>query len=285
MNQAKHLIKGETTTGKLGYYVSPPVYNQLMNGKDKVVKGNLDRIYVIDGREGEGGKSTLAMQLAYAQDPTLSLDNIVFKSRDFQTKIRELDKYKALIFDESFRGLSSKSALSKQNKKLISLLQECRQRNLFVYIVLPSIFQLEVYVSVFRSQALFHAYCSKKDSNRRYFKVYNYQGKKELYRRGKKLLSYRYPKVRKTHRFYAKLPPTIDRKAYDDKKMAAFMEDDDDRPEESKHIQQRNFLLWFLNKNSDISYKEASELLKKEGLFLDSSVIGKIIRDYKVNVG
>ena len=113
MNLVVTLIeKEQTPTSKLGYYVAPDIYKQLLRGKEKVIKGNLDRVYVIDGREGEAGKSTLAMQFGYVLDPTLTLDNVVFKPKDFETKIRELDRYRSLIFDEAFRGLSSKAALS-----------------------------------------------------------------------------------------------------------------------------------------------------------------------------
>ncbi len=259
---------------QLGYYIAPGFYAQLMRGKEKVIKRDLDRIYVIDGREGEAGKSTLAMQLGYALDPTMTLDSIVFKPNDFANALRTFDKGKVIIFDESFRGLSSKGALSKLNKKIIQLLQECRQRNLFIFIVLPSIFILELYVAVFRSQALIHAYSSKK-GNRRYYKIYNYTNKKQLYLYGKKYMSYSRPKVFKTYRFYKKLPPCINKEEYEAKKLAAFREEEEEKPEESKHLIQRTVLSKELKEKYKLNYVEQANLLKRCKCPVDSTVLSR----------
>ena len=266
-------------TEELGYYVAPEFYAQLIRGKEKVIKGNLDRVYVIDGREGEAGKSTLAMQLAYVCDPTMNLDNVIFKANDFANALRTFDKYKAIIFDESFRGLSSKDALSKQNKKLIQLLQECKQRNFFIFIVLPTIFILELYIAVFRSQALIHAYCSKKSVNRRYYKIFNYSNKKHLYLHGKKLMTYSRPKISKTYRFYNKLPPSINREEYEAKKLAAFREEDEEKPEYSKHLLQRTIFSTELKEKYRLDYISQAKLLERHGCRVDSSVLGKYSRD------
>lgn len=266
------------TIDELDYYVAPKFYAQLQRGKAKVLKSNLDRIYVIDGREGEAGKSTLAMQLAYAVDPTMNLDSVLFRASDFSNALMTFDKHKAIIFDESFRGLSSKGALSKQNKRLIQLLQECRQRNLFIFIVLPSIFILELYVAVFRSHALIHAYSSKKSVNRRYYKVYNYKNKQELYLRGKKMMSYRRPRVSKSYRFYNKLPPSIKREEYDTKKLAAFREDEDKEPGESRHLQQRTIFSRELKEKYGLNYVKQSNLLKNYGCGVDDTVLSHYAR-------
>ena len=117
----------------LPFYVATPIRNQLLKGFEKVTKGDQDRIYVITGREGLG-KSTLAMQLAYIVDPNFTLNNIVFTSDQLENKIRTAKQFEAIIFDESFNGLSSKGAISKENKKLVTLLMMCRQRNLFIFI-------------------------------------------------------------------------------------------------------------------------------------------------------
>ncbi len=270
--------EGEKTPSEnldeLGYYISP-FYNQLMKAKRKVIRGNLDRVWVIDGREGEAGKSTLAMQLGYALDPTMTLDQIVFTAKDFKKKIRELGKYKVLIWDEAFRGAASKSALSKENKKVMSLLQECRQRNLFIFIVLPSIFMLELYVAIFRSQALIHAFSKK--NMRRYYKIYNYRNKKLLYLKGKKLMDYFKPKLSKRYTFYGKLPPSINRKEYDDKKSKAFRDEDEEKQEETKHLLQRNMAWWILTQKKKVSQVNLIDFYKKFGLGVSKSTMSHAI--------
>ncbi len=273
MNQKKDLNKED-----LPFYVATPIFNQLRKGYKKVTEGDQDRIYVVTGREGLG-KSTLAMQLAYSVDPNLSLDNIVFTANQLEKRIKEAKRFIAIIFDESFSGLSSKGAISKENKRLVRLLMMCRQRNLFIFIVLPSFFLLEKYVGIFRSTALFNVLASRKNFKLRYYKVYNYRQKRLLYIKGKNLMDYSKPKIPKSYRFYRKLPPTIDEKAYRLKKLITFRDDGKEESEESKIIKQRNFLFYVLNENYDLSYTGIAKLLEEGDMGLNESVIGRIVRD------
>jgi len=277
------MTQEKSSTEELGYYISSPIYKQIIRGRKQVLESDLDRVFCVDGREGFGGKSTLTFQLAYAYDKTFSLSRICFSSKDFANALRNSKKGQAIVFDESFRGLSSKGSISKENKKLVQLLMECRQRNLFIFIVLPSFFLLEKYVAIFRSQALFHCYCSKKSIKRRYFKTYNYNNKKILYIFGKPMMSYYKPKIEKNHRFYAKFPPTINREAYKAKKKAAFQDKDIDEPEEHKFKVQRDKLLHIICTKQGLSYPDIAKCLKEEGESLTSSLIGKIVRTVTKN--
>jgi len=269
----------ESSTEELGYYLAPKVYSQIKRGRDQVLKSDLDRVFTIDGREGFGGKSTLTFQLAYAYDKTFCLDRICFNSKDFADALRKGKKGQAIVLDEGFRGLSSKGSISKENKKLVQLLMEVRQSNLFIFIVLPSFFMLEKYVAIFRSQALFHCYCSPKSINRRYYKTYNYHSKKLLYIQGKAMMSYYIPKVEESFRFYAKFPPTIDREAYKAKKLAAFRDTGFDEPEEHKYKQQRDYCLYLLNKKCKMKQTDISKAFKEASLHLTNATICEIVRD------
>ncbi len=256
MNQKKDLNRED-----LPFYVAPPIFYQLRKGHKKVTISDQDRIYVITGREGLG-KSTLAMQLAYCVDQNLSLDNIVFTAAQLEKRIIQAKPFTAIIFDESFNGLSSKGAISKENKRLVRLLMMCRQRNLFLFIVLPSFFLLEKYVGIFRSTALFNVLVSRKNFKLRYYKVYNYRQKRELYIKGKNLMDYSRPKIPKSYRFYKKLPPTIDDTSYRAKKLKTFMEEGKEETEESKHLKQRSVFSAYLKVKYDFSYVAQSKLLE-----------------------
>ncbi len=207
-----------------GPYIAKIIKKQLKLAKKKVIETDQDRVYLITGNEGSG-KSTLAMQLSYYLDNNFNLNDIVFNSKDFSERIRNANKYSVIVFDEAFNGLSSRGVLSAENKRIIRLLQECRQRNLFIFIVLPSIFLLEKYVALFRSHGLFHCSISKKNYKNRYFKVYNRQNKQLLYILGKKLMSYSKPYIPLMHTFRGAYPPTIDKEEYNKKKLEAFQED------------------------------------------------------------
>ncbi len=217
------------------YYISKDIARQLDKSKKAVIEADQDRVFIITGREGSG-KSRLAQQLANYLDPKLCVDDIVFNSTDFVNTVRTQKKFKCVVFDEAFNGLSSRGALSKENKKVIGLLQECRQRNLFIFIVLPSIFLLEKYVGLFRSHCLFHTAIYKKDFKKRFYKVYNVHNKQLLYILGSKLMSYSRPFIPKQYRFYSHVPSNVDEAAYNKKKLQSFRDGErDDQIDYSKY--------------------------------------------------
>ena len=179
-----------------------------------------DRVYIIDGDEGSG-KSLLGLQLAYFLDSTLNLDRIAFSGKEFSKAIKEAKKNQCIIFDEAFNGLDSSGAVTKMNKLIVKSLMECRQKNLFIIIILPTIFLLNKYVAIFRSKGLFHVFATK-SGVRGYYKNYNKTMKKFLYIKGKKFYSYGYPIPKKTYRFYGKYP--LDEEEYRKKKLKSLEE-------------------------------------------------------------
>ena len=206
---------------KYPYYLATPVMQSLLKAKKKVLFKDWDRVYIIDGPEGSG-KSTLALQLGYFLDRQLSIDDIVFTGRGFSNKIDKATKGQCIIFDEAFNGLSSYSGTSKLNKLLVRKLQECRQKNLFIIIVLPTIFLLQKYAAIFRSKALFHVMLDRQ-GNRGYYKVYNTKLKEILYLEGNKYYSYFKPKLNIIYKFGGKFPPSISKVDYKAKKLKALI--------------------------------------------------------------
>lgn len=175
------------TVKGVSYYMNPKLKEKWDKIKDgKLKKHDEDRVYVVDGRE-RTGKSLFAIQQASYIDPTIlddekgkTLPRITFSPDETLEAIRTTrstdTQTKVIIFDEAFRGLSSKSALSVVNKQLVQAMMEMGQCNIVLFIVSPSFFLLEMYPAVLRSNALFHI---KKmpGSNRRVFNCYNYQKK------------------------------------------------------------------------------------------------------------
>ena len=177
------------------------VDNKLKKRWDTINNGQLakldeDRVYVVVGREGFG-KSLFSIQQAAYIDPTIiseslakkKLCRITFSPEDTLKEIRDhkstLKITRPIIFDEAFRGLSSRSVLSKTNKMIVQALMEMRQKNLVLFIVLPSFHLLDRYPAVFRSSALFQI-LKEKNARRRTFRVYNYSKKAALYNFGLK---------------------------------------------------------------------------------------------------
>ena len=153
----------------------------------KVIKKDWDMFFVVDGNEGTG-KSVLAQQLAAFCDPTFCVDRIVFRAEEFKDAVLKAGKYQAIIFDEAYGGLASRKAMSSTNHMLVDLMAEIRQRNLFIFMVLPSFFELDKYAAVHRTRYLIHTYHNK--FNRGYYHIYNDKQKQKMYLLGKKIYKY-----------------------------------------------------------------------------------------------
>ena len=233
-------------------------------------KRDKDSVLIIDGNEGSG-KSTLALQIGKYVDNTLDLSRIVFTPEEFREAVLKSKPKQVIIYDEAFTGLSARASLSGMNKILVSLMMQMRQKNLCVIIVLPTIFLLDKYASIFRSRALLHVFESKKGV-RGYFKVYNRKQKKLLYLFGSKTYNYS-PRIGKRKlftkfrgRFYGVFALGDDdiEKKYRDKKMKALSETEKNpvTSAQVRYREQRDVVIHILRKHIKLSYREISNMFK-----------------------
>lgn len=200
------------------YYLDGILKSNLDILKAKIKK-DWDFLFVIDGKEG-AGKSVFAQQIAYfVSNGNFNINHICFTPEDFTKAVLSADKYQAIIFDEAFRGMDSRSAMSATNKALKGMLQEIRQKNLFIFIVLPSIWDLDKYVALHRCQGLFHVYTDRR-MNRGYFRFYKNNSIKYMMANRSKLL-YRHPL---DCSFYGRFTnfSVIDREEYKRKKLESL---------------------------------------------------------------
>lgn len=255
---------------KISYYMDDRLERNI---KLKIIPslGNKDKdcVVCVDGPEG-AGKSTLAMQIGKAVDPTLDLSRVVFDAESFRQAIFKAKKGQCVIYDEAFTGLSSRTSLSSINTALVSLMMQMRQKNLFIILVLPTFFLLDKYAALFRTTALIHVYENK--GIRGYFRVYNRVKKKYLYLYGKKDYSYsakgkqnEFIKTKFKGRFYGVFAlgdETIEEKYK--KKKAKALEDTQKNPLSAgqlKYKEQRDRVLFLLRKSTEKSYQELEEML------------------------
>jgi len=257
------------------------------NLDEKVIKQiqskDKDFVMVIDGREGSG-KSTLAMQIGKYVDPTLDLDKIVFSAADFKEAVLKAKKGECIIYDEAFTGFSSRSSLSPVNKVLVSLAMQMRQKNLFIIIVLPTIFMLDRYMALFRTKVLLHVYEVK--GNRGYFRQYNSSKKKYLILMGRKTMSYNIRGTRPgfAARFYGKFVLGTDEtnekleRAYRRKKEDSLDESEQTNSNQQvdKLLDQRNRMIILFKEMTGVSYRKLSILLKRHGITLHFDTMNKI---------
>lgn len=199
-----------------GYYMNELLKSNLDVAK-KVIEEDWDMCILCDGTEG-GGKSVLMQQCAYYCDPTFDLSKICFTPDEFRNKVLNAKRYEAVIFDEAYAGLSSRSTMSATNKILVDMMTEIRQKNLFIFIVLPTFFDLDKYVALWRSRCLIHVYHD--NFKRGFFDFYSYGKKKDLYVLGKKYYNYRATAPDFKGRFTDFYP--VNKEEYKAKKLASL---------------------------------------------------------------
>ena len=164
------------------------------------------------------GKSCFAFQIARYVDPSFELSRICFSAEEFAKQVMGSKKYTAIVYDEARSGLNARRAMSSINVTLTNMLAEIRQRNLFVFIVIPSAYDLDKNISLWRCKGLFHIF--EINGDRGYFSYYGREKKKVLWAFYKKLYSYPTSQINfhgQFRDFY-----TIPEKAYRDKKASAL---------------------------------------------------------------
>lgn len=186
--------------------------------------------FAVDGGEG-AGKSTLTIQMALYCDSTFDVSRIVFTPNEFRKAVIGASKFQAIVYDEAYTGLSSRSAMSMINRNLVSMLAETRQKNLFLFVVMPCFFDLDKYAALWRSRALIHVYTGN-DFERGYFAFYNVDKKKLLYIMGKKFYDYSKPTPNFYGRFNGEM--VIDDKEYRNKKKQSLTDRENKREEQAR---------------------------------------------------
>lgn len=183
----------------------------------KLIRRDRDYIFCVTGYEGSG-KSCFTFQMARYVDPTFELSRICFSAEEFSKQVMKAEKYQCIVYDEARSGLNARRAMSSINVTLTNMLAEIRQRNLFIFIVIPNFYDLDKNIALWRARGLF--FCSEVEGERGYFRYYNREAKKSLWCFYKR--SNDYPIQRCS--FYGRFPEwyAIPEQAYRDKKSKAL---------------------------------------------------------------
>lgn len=245
----------------------------------RIIEKDWDMVFCVDGYEGSG-KSVMAQQCAKYCDPTFNIERVCFTPEEFMKCITSAERLQSIVYDEAYEGMNSRSAMTEVNKTLMGALAEIRQKNLFVFIVLPCFFELDKYAAVWRSRALIHVYTSA-NFERGFFSFYAPNKKKALYMLGKKFYSYSTPKPDFKGRFtkgYA-----VDGVEYRARKLRALKSKESllfKRPgkRETRVMEQRNIAIIKLIKDG-MSKREIGELLG-----LDYTQINTISKQFEKHI-
>jgi len=117
-----------------------------------------DAVLIVSGPEG-CGKSTLALQLAYAIDGTFNLkDRLCYTASDVIQCFKTVDSGKAAIFDESARALLGTDTFSKEQKALVQALMLIREKGLVTILCIPRVEELAKSMRTRRATLWIHVY-------------------------------------------------------------------------------------------------------------------------------
>ena len=227
-----------------------PILNTI---KSKLISKDKDYVMLVDGYEGVG-KSTFAQQVGKYIDPTLCLERICMTADEFKNAIKSAGKGECVIYDEAVTGMAASESITRVGRVLKSMMMQMRQKNLFVIVILPAVFDLNRYTVLSRARSLFHMYeCSGRMG---YWVGYNKKDLRSLYLKGKKTYSYKvYSAFR--GRFSGKY--TVNEAAYRKKKEEALFKLDDG---DGKNKMTNQQIVWYKQRDFVILK------LKEQGLTL-----------------
>ncbi len=235
---------------------------------------------IIDGYEG-AGKSTLAMQCGKYVDPTLNLSRICMTPDEFKEAILKSKKGQCVIYDEAVTGMTAGESIAKVGRILKSMMMQMRQKNLFVIVLIPTVFELNKYATLSRSRFMLHVF--EKSGRMGYFVGLNKKALRMTYLKGKKTHSYTV-RSKFTGRFYGKfaLGQSIE-KLYRKKKQEALETSSDDEEAGSYKRRweiQRNWLLW-KRKEEGATLDDLVTIMSGAKFKLSRSQLGNIIQDMR----
>ena len=188
------------------------------------VEHKWDGVSLWVGEEGDG-KTTAALQSAFYLDPSLCLERIVFNARQFEEAVNTAQPFQSIVWDEA-DDLAGHWA-SKMVRTIKRLMKRIRKKQLYIFLVTPSLFDLGKYFVIHRAKFFVHVY--SKGLERGFLRFFTGEKKTLLYMSGYKMWNM-YAINPNFVASFTDLPKgfPIDMKLYEIKKDAATANGDED---------------------------------------------------------
>ncbi len=265
-------LKDPKTKEEISYHIDKKIVYLLEGVKNYISKRDKDYVMLIDGYEGSG-KTTFAIQLGKYVDPSLNLSRICMTPDEFKDAIKTAKKGQCVIYDEAVTGLTAGDSITKVGRILKSMMMQMRQKNLYVIVIMPVIFEFNKYAVLSRTRFFFHIYEPKGRIG--YFVGLNKKGTRITYLKGKKTHSYSV-RSRFVGRFYGKFglgnsQEPLYRKKKED---ALFVVGEE---EESTKYRVKSLLIQYIKKLTGDSIKKIEKRFEEEGIPLKKTAIGNAL--------
>lgn len=225
----------------------------------RVKKKNWDYVCAVCGLPGSG-KSTFARVCAKYCDPTFGLDKIAFTAEEFVQITNSCAEFSAVVLDESFASLNSRTTMTPDFLKVINHLQIIRQKHLFIYLCLPNFFDLAKNIAIFRTSHLFVTYPDE-EGNRGRFLAFDRDAKRKLFVKGMKFMDYNCIKANFIGDFWMN-KQIVDEDAYEQMKVNHLREQEKKEDKKIASKYDRDDAIWICKREFHMSREDLSRVFK-----------------------
>lgn len=232
------------------------------------IRKDWDFVFAVAGDE-RTGKSCFTFQIAKYLDPEFNLKQVVFNADDFMAVAKKLKPYQSIVWDEAIEGGSSGEAVTKVGRTIKKFFAQMGQKNLFVFLVIPSFFDLNKPLAIHRTRGLFHVYAKAYDK-RGHFGYFSKKRKGRMYVDGKKY--YEIP-TKYRYNFYGSFREdwVVDKEKYVKMKSSALDKNVKDEPIVKVRWQRDEAIKW-LYYDYGVKQKEIVGRIKMAGRSVQRAV-------------
>jgi len=131
--------------------------------KNKILNTDSEYWILIFGKTG-CGKSVRAQQIGYMIDSTINVDHVCFDKDEFIRAVVGASKGQVVIADEGISMFFNRSAMTRESRLIMELIEQIRQKNLCIIICVPNINSIDKLIQE-KVNCIVHVWESRRDKD------------------------------------------------------------------------------------------------------------------------
>ena len=172
-------------------YLDGTLKANLDHFKYAVTQNNMDYLFICGGAVGTGKSVFTGGTIGAYLDPTFrgqsAINRMCQTPQEFKDEVMKAKKFQFVNYDEAVTGTTGKRSMAKMNFTIFSMLEQIRQKNLYIGITLPNWFTLDANIALDRATTLYYVYTPKDQPfSRGRFAFFNRSKKHILWYKGKR---------------------------------------------------------------------------------------------------